>query len=34
MGYAASLSILFFAVSVIIAMIVFRWGRSWVNYDV
>lgn len=34
MGYAASLSVLFFAVSVIIAMIVFRWGRSWVNYDV
>ena len=34
MGYAACLSILFFVVSVIIAMIVFRWGRSWVNYDV
>jgi multiple sugar transport system permease protein len=34
MGYAASLSVLFFAVSVIIAMVVFRWGRSWVNYDV
>ena len=34
MGFAACLSVLFFAVSVIIAMIVFRWGRSWVNYDV
>ena len=34
MGYAACLSVLFFAVSVIIAMIVFRWGRDWVNYDV
>ncbi|MCL2472475.1 MAG: sugar ABC transporter permease, partial [Treponema sp.] len=34
MGYAACLSILFFIVSVIIAMIVFRWGRHWVNYDV
>jgi len=34
MGYAACLSVLFFAVSVVIAMIVFRWGRSWVNYDV
>jgi len=34
MGYAASLSVMFFIVSVIIAMIVFRWGRSWVNYDV
>jgi multiple sugar transport system permease protein len=33
MGYAACLSVLFFAVSVVIAMIVFRWGRSWVNYD-
>jgi multiple sugar transport system permease protein len=33
MGYAACLSILFFAVSVVIALIVFRWGRSWVNYD-
>jgi multiple sugar transport system permease protein len=34
MGYAACLSVFFFAVSVVIAMIVFRWGRSWVNYDV
>ena len=34
MGYAACLSVCFFGVSVIIAMIVFRWGRSWVNYDV
>ena len=34
MGYAACQSVLFFGVSVIIAMIVFRWGRSWVNYDV
>ena len=34
MGYAACLSILFFGVSFIIAMVVFRWGRSWVNYDV
>ena len=34
MGYAACLSVLFFAVSVVIAMVVFRWGRSWVNYDV
>jgi len=33
MGYAACLSLLFFAVSIVIAMIVFRWGRSWVNYD-
>ena len=34
MGYAACLSVLFFGASVIIAMVVFRWGRSWVNYDV
>jgi len=33
MGYASSLSVLFFAVSVVIAFAVFRWGRSWVNYD-
>jgi multiple sugar transport system permease protein len=33
MGYAACLSVVFFAVSVVIAMVVFRWGRSWVNYD-
>ena len=34
MGYAAALSVMFFAVSIIIAIVVFRWGRSWVNYDV
>jgi multiple sugar transport system permease protein len=33
MGYAACLSVLFFAVSVVIAIVVFRWGRSWVNYE-
>ena len=33
MGYAACLSVLFFIVSVIIAMAVFRWGRYWVTYD-
>jgi len=33
MGYAASLSVIFFAVSIVIALIVFRWGRKWVNYD-
>jgi multiple sugar transport system permease protein len=33
MGYAACLSVLFFAVSVVIALVVFRWGRSWVNYE-
>jgi multiple sugar transport system permease protein len=34
MGYAACLSVIFFGVSVIIALVVFRWGRTWVNYDV
>lgn len=33
MGYAATLSVFFFAVSMVIAMVVFRWGRSWVNYE-
>jgi len=33
MGYAACLSVCFFVISVIIAMVVFRWGRNWVNYD-
>jgi multiple sugar transport system permease protein len=33
MGYAACLSVVFFAVSVAVALAVFRWGRSWVNYD-
>ena len=33
MGYAAALSVIFFVVSVFIAIAVFRWGRKWVNYD-
>ena len=33
MGYAACLSLIFFMVSIVIAMVLFRWGRSWVNYD-
>jgi multiple sugar transport system permease protein len=33
MGYAASLSVVLFIISVIIAFIVFRWGRSWVFYE-
>ncbi|GHU78134.1 sugar ABC transporter permease [Spirochaetia bacterium] len=33
MGYAACLSVLFCGVSIVIAMAVFRWGRSWVNYE-
>jgi multiple sugar transport system permease protein len=33
MGYAASLSVVLFLISVIIAFIVFRWGRNWVFYE-
>jgi multiple sugar transport system permease protein len=33
MGYAASLSVILFLISVIIAFIVFRWGRNWVHYE-
>jgi multiple sugar transport system permease protein len=33
MGYAASLSVVLFLISVVIAFIVFRWGRNWVFYE-
>jgi multiple sugar transport system permease protein len=33
MGYAASLSMVLFMISVLIAFIVFRWGRDWVHYE-
>jgi multiple sugar transport system permease protein len=33
MGYAATLSVVLFIVSLIIALIVFRWGRRWVHYE-
>ena len=33
MGYAACLALLFFGISVLLAFIIFRWGRSWVTYD-
>jgi len=34
MGYAAALSVILFIASLIIAFVVFRWGRSWVFYEV
>lgn len=34
MGYAAALSVMLFIASLLIAFIVFRWGRSWVFYEV
>jgi multiple sugar transport system permease protein len=33
MGYAAALSIFLFFASLVIAFVVFRWGRSWVHYE-
>jgi multiple sugar transport system permease protein len=33
MGYAAALSIVLFVVSLIVAMIVFRWAGRWVYYE-
>ncbi|GHU67162.1 sugar ABC transporter permease [Spirochaetia bacterium] len=33
MGYAAALSIMLFIASLLIAFIVFKWGRSWVFYE-
>jgi len=33
MGYAAALSVVFFVISLVIALVVFRWGKTWVNYD-
>jgi multiple sugar transport system permease protein len=33
MGYAASLSVMLFLISIVIAFIVFRWGRGWVHYE-
>ena len=34
MGYAAALSVMLFIASIFIAFIVFRWGKSWVFYEV
>jgi multiple sugar transport system permease protein len=34
MGYAAALSVMLFIASLIIAFVVFKWGRSWVFYEV
>jgi multiple sugar transport system permease protein len=33
MGYAAALSMVLFIISLIIALALFRWGRSWVHYE-
>lgn len=34
MGYASALVWIFFIVSMIFALVVFRWAKTWVNYDV
>ncbi|MDR1949880.1 MAG: sugar ABC transporter permease [Spirochaetaceae bacterium] len=33
MGYAAAMALFLFAVSILIALGVFKWGRSWVHYE-
>jgi multiple sugar transport system permease protein len=33
MGYAAALSIILFIISILLALVVFFWGRSWVHYE-
>lgn len=34
MGYAAALAWVLFIVSVVFALLVFRWAKSWVHYDI
>jgi multiple sugar transport system permease protein len=34
MGYAAALSWVLFAVSIVLALLVVRWAKSWVRYDI
>jgi len=34
MGYAAALSWILFLVSVLLALLIFRWSKSWVHYDI
>ena len=33
MGYAAALSVVLFLVSLVLAVVVFRWARGWVYYE-
>jgi multiple sugar transport system permease protein len=33
-GYAAALALVLFVITMLLAALVFRWSRSWVNYDV
>jgi len=33
MGYAAALSVVLFAISIVLAFAVFRWARGWVYYE-
>jgi multiple sugar transport system permease protein len=34
MGYAAALAWILFLVSVILALLIFKWSKSWINYDI
>jgi multiple sugar transport system permease protein len=33
MGYAAALALVLFVVTLILALLIFRWSRSWVHYE-
>ena len=33
MGYAAALSVVLFLISIVLAIVVFRWARGWVYYE-
>lgn len=33
MGYASALALVLFVITIVLAAIIFRWSRSWVNYD-
>jgi multiple sugar transport system permease protein len=33
MGYAASISVMLFLISLVLAIVVFRWARGWVYYE-
>ncbi len=33
MGYAAALAVVLFVVTLILALLIFRWSRSWVHYE-
>ena len=32
-GYASALALVLFLITVVLALVIFRWSRAWVNYD-